>query len=476
MDSCLFVLLGATGDLARRKLIPALYRGLLARESTQRVVVLGAGRSDWNDDDLRDAFRTSLHEAGLADDAVEAWCDQCIAYQRVGDDGALDPVFERAAELERERGLPGHRVYYLAVPPSVFEASLREIGEHEQQHPRDGSTRVVIEKPFGHDLDSARALNRLVHTYFDERQVYRIDHYLGKETVQNLLVFRFANPVFEAVWNRHHVERVEITVAEELGVEGRAGYYDTTGALRDMVQNHLTQLLALTAMEPPPRFDADAVRLEKLKVLRAVAGIDPERVVLGRYAAAGGHEGYLDHEDVPSDSTTETFAALRLTVDNWRWQGVPFLLRTGKRMPEKLTEIAVYFRVPPVRLFGGPDRCAISRNVLRLRLQPDERFQLGFEVKRPGDGFDLSSQTLTFDYARAFGEPPAAYETLLVDIVEGDQTLFVHADETEAAWALYQPLLDAALPVHDYPSGSWGPKPAARLFFADRSAQTEAAA
>src|SRR5690606_15170585 len=360
MDTCLFVLLGATGDLARRKLIPALYRGFLARESTQRVVVLGAGRSDWNDDDLRDAFRTSLHEAGLADDAVEAWCDQCIAYQRVGDDGALDPVFERAAELERERGLPGHRVYYLAVPPSVFEASLREIGEHEQQPPRDGSTRVVIEKPFGHDLDSARALNRLVHTYFDERQVYRIDHYLGKETVQNLLVFRFANPVFEAVWNRHHVERVEITVAEELGVEGRAGYYDTTGALRDMVQNHLTQLLALTAMEPPPRFDADAVRLEKLKVLRAVAGIDPERVVLGRYAAAGGHEGYLDHEDVPSDSTTETFAALRLTVDNWRWQGVPFLLRTGKRMPEKLTEIAVYFRVPPVRLFGGPDRCAIS--------------------------------------------------------------------------------------------------------------------
>lgn len=475
MEPCLFVLVGATGDLARRKLIPALYRGLLSRESAEDVVVLGAARSDWSDDDLRDAFRESLKEDGLDAAAVDAWCDRCIAYQHVGDDGELDPVFGRAAELEEERGLPGNRVYYLAVPPSVFEKSIREIGEHEREHGRDGWTRIVIEKPFGHDLESAQALNRLVHEYFDEHQVYRIDHYLGKETVQNLLVFRFANPVFEAVWNREHVERVEITVAESLGVEGRAGYYDRSGALRDMVQNHLTQLLTLTAMEPPPRFDADAVRQEKLKVLLSTAPVEPDDVVLGRYTAGDDDEGYLEHDDVPAVSTTETFAALRVTVDNWRWQGVPFLLRTGKRMPEKLTEIAVYFRVPPVQFFGGPDHCSISRNVLRIRLQPDESVQLGFEVKQPGEGFDLSSQTLTFDYADVFGEPPGAYETLLVDVVEGDQTLFVHADETEAAWALYQPLLDADLPVLDYESGSWGPEAAARMFFADRRAQTTVA-
>ena len=406
---------------------------------------------------------------------MDAWCDRCIAYEPVGDDGALGPVFERAAELEEEHGLSGNRVYYLAVPPSVFEPSIREIGEHEEESERDGWTRIVIEKPFGHDLDSARELNRLVHAYFDEHQVYRIDHYLGKETVQNLLVFRFANPVFESVWNREHVERVEITVAESIGVEGRAGYYDGSGALRDMVQNHLTQLLTLTAMEPPPRFDADALRLEKLKVLLSTAPIGLDDVVLGRYTGGGGEEGYLDHDDVPEDSTTETFAALRLTVDNWRWQGVPFLLRTGKRLPEKLTEIAVYFRVPPVQFFGGPDRCSISRNVLRIRLQPDEAVQLCFEVKRPGEGFDLSSQTLTFDYDDTFGDPPGAYETLLVDVVEGDQTLFVHADETEAAWALYQPLLDADLPVLEYESGSWGPYDAAQMFFADRRAQTTVA-
>ena len=467
MDSCLFVLLGATGDLARRKLIPALYRGLLSLDGTRQVVVLGAGRSDWDDDAMREAFRDALRDDGLDDDAVNAWCDDCLAYQQVGDDGALDPVFERAAALEAERGLPGNRLYYLAVPPQVFEPSIREIGELEETRSGDGWTRIVIEKPFGHDLASAQALNALVHRYFDEAQVYRIDHYLGKETVQNLVVFRFANALFEPLWNRNHVDRVEITVAESVGVEGRAGYYDRSGALRDMVQNHLTQLLTLTAMEPPPTFDADAVRREKLKVLQSIPRVDPEHVVFGQYTAAGGEEGYREHDDVPRGSGTETFVALRLAIENWRWQGVPFLLRTGKRLPEKRTEIAIYFRSPPVQLFGGEGNCAIGRNVLRIRIQPDEAFQLGFEVKRPGDGFNLSSQVLTFDYERTMGALPAAYETLLVDVVMGDQTLFVHADEVEAAWALYDPLLDAGLPVQDYASGTWGPMPAAHLFVAD---------
>ncbi len=468
MDSCLFVLLGATGDLAKRKLIPALYRGLLENDAAHQVAVLGVGRSDWDDAQMREEFREALKEDGLSDDAVNAWCDDCLAYEQVGGDGELDPIFERAAALEKERGLTGNRIYYLAIPPSAFSKSIQEIGELDEDRTPKGWSRIVIEKPFGYDLASAKKLNALIHRYFDESQVYRIDHYLGKETVQNLLVFRFANALFESLWNRNHVDRVEITVAESVGTEGRAGYYDTSGALRDMVQNHLTQLLTLTAMEPPPTFDADSVRREKLKVLQSIGGIDPGNVVLGQYTAANGEEGYREHDDVPEDSDTETFVALRLYIENWRWQGVPFLLRTGKRLPARTTEIAVYFRCPPVQLFGGEGHCSISRNVLRMRLQPDEKVELGFEVKRPGDGFDLSSQVLTFDYEKTFGDPPEAYETLLVDVVMGDQTLFVHAAETEAAWALYEPLLDTKLPVQDYPSGTWGPTAAARMFVADR--------
>ncbi len=482
MDSCLFILLGATGDLATRKLIPSLYRGLAMNEPDATVAVLGVGRSKWDDAALRDAFREALKDDDVDSNKLEAWCEGCLRYQQVNDTGEMEPVFKRAAQMEKELGLLGNRIYYLAIPPSAFEKSIREIGEQANGNDGDGSsngketgwTRLVIEKPFGHDLASARALNALIHKYFDESEVYRIDHYLGKETVQNLLVFRFANSLFESLWNRAHIERVEITVAETIGVEGRAGYFDTSGTLRDMIQNHLTQLLTLLAMEPPARFDADSIRREKVKVLHSITPPDPEHVVLGQYSAANGEEGYRDHKGTPQDSTTETFAALRMHVENWRWQGVPFLLRTGKRLAGRLTAIDIYFRSPPVQLFGGPESCAISRNVLRIKLQPEEGFTLTFEVKKPGDGFDLSTQQFDFDYEKAFGPLPTAYETLLADVVAADQTLFVHADETEAAWALYESLLEADLPVHDYESGTWGPTEATNMFVTDYGGPTQA--
>jgi glucose-6-phosphate 1-dehydrogenase len=327
-----------------------------------------------------------------------------------------------------------------------------------------GWTRLVIEKPFGRDLASAHRLNETVHEYFKERQVYRIDHYLGKETVQNLLAFRFGNALFESVWNRDHIKSVQITVAEELGIEGRAGYYEKAGALRDMVQNHLTQLLTLTAMEAPAAFEANAIRFEKIKVLRSILPISDKHVVFGQYAAGKGEDaalaGYRQEPNVAPRSQTETFVALRLDIENWRWEGVPFYLRTGKRMARRVTEIAIHFRHPPVALFRKFNGSNPHTNALVITLQPDEGFELSFEVKAPGEGFNLQTQRMAFRYADMFGTLPDGYETLLMDVIEGDQTLFVHAEEAEASWALYSPLLEKKLPRHPYPAGSCGPKAA----------------
>ena len=471
MPPHLFVLFGATGDLAAVKLFPALYH--LSAGTDAPFVVLGVGRSDWDDGQLQQAATEALVEAGTEEADARAWAEKTLRYARTASYGDLDPVFERAAEIEADAGTDGNRVYYLALPPSAFPDAIRSLGAHEpERQATDGAGwgRLVIEKPFGHDAESARALNAVVHAHFDESAVYRIDHYLGKETVQNLLVFRFANALFESIWNREQVERVEITVSETNDAEGRAGYFDGVGTLRDMIQNHLTQLFTLAAMEPPARLDADGIRTEKIKVLRSTRTARPDETVLGQYGAGtvGGEEkqAYRDHEGVAEGSETETFAAVRLHVDNWRWTGVPFVLRTGKRMPARRTEIAVVFRTPPVRLFtrSGEPGMAPAPNRLLIRLQPDEGFHLSFEVKAPGDGFGVTTQELDFCYEDAFGRLPDAYETLLRDVAKGDPTLFVHADEAEQAWRLYEPLLDRSeITVHPYASGTWGPDAADRL-------------
>jgi glucose-6-phosphate 1-dehydrogenase len=497
-DPCTLVLFGGAGDLARRKLLPAIYQ--LAKEHLldPAFAVIGVSREPLSDaqfcDLMRDALATS-GEVRFAEDETWEWLRARLHWIRADAASAAGyaEIAERLRALEGARGgVPPNRLFYLAVPPSVFEPIVQGLAASGLA-PRDPDphavpwARVVVEKPFGRSLETARTLNELVLRLFAEPQVYRIDHYLGKETVQNVLVLRFANSIFEPLWNRQWISHVQITAAETVGVEGRGRYYEEAGVIRDMFQNHLLQLLTLTAMEPPARMTAEEVRSEKVKVLRSIRPLTPdaiaEHVVLGQYVAgtAGGKPapGYREEPHVDPASTTPTYAAMRLFVDNWRWKGVPFYLRSGKRMAARTSEIAVQFRAPPHLMFGREARRTMQPNVLVMRVQPNEGVSLNFEVKVPGAAVALTSEIevapvdMDFAYAEAFGETAApAYETLLLDAMIGEATLFTRSDEVEAAWALIDPLLRqveaGGSPRPDpYPAGSMGPAGADALLAGD---------
>ncbi|MCK6546731.1 glucose-6-phosphate dehydrogenase [Myxococcota bacterium] len=479
------VIFGASGDLAKRKLLPALY-SLATERLLPRVAIVGASRTPITDDEFRASIREGLdafaRKRPIDDElwstiAPELFHQQCD----YGDPASFRALGARLDTIEKERGLPGNRLYYLSTPPTAFTPIVKNLGAAGLVDPRERPwARVIIEKPFGTDLASARALNDAVRGVLEEKQIHRIDHYLGKETVQNLLVFRFANGIFEPLWNSKYVDHVQITGAETLGVERRGSYFDHAGILRDMVQNHLMQVLCLAAMEPPGTFDADGVRDEKLKVLRALRPIEPaelpDRVVRGQYSAGsvlGAHvPGYREEEGVPRDSRTETFVAMKLFVDNWRWAGVPFYLRSGKRMPKRVTEIAIHFKAAPHRLFRGHQMADVTSNVLAIRIQPDEGITLSIGSKVPGPSIEIAPVTMEFRYASSFGvEAPEAYERLLLDALNGDGTLFTRGDEVEASWRLITPIHEAwaasRVAPFTYPAGTWGPDAAAHLLTAD---------
>ncbi|MFN2433234.1 MAG: glucose-6-phosphate dehydrogenase [Gemmatimonadota bacterium] len=481
------VVFGATGDLTSRKLVPALYHLVSDGRLPAGLDLIGFARRPRSDvefeADLRAAVETSSGRA--IDPAVWAAFAGRIGYVR-GEfgDAAAYAELERRLDAIAERGGSGDRVFYLAAPPETFPEIVRQLEAAGLQRERRGWSHLVVEKPFGRDLSSARALNEQLSRAFAERQIYRIDHYLGKDTVQNVLVLRFANAVFEPLWSRQYIDHVQITVAESLGIGARAGYYDTSGVVRDMLQNHLLQLLSLIAMEAPTSFDSESVREEKAKLLRAVRRLTPDEVP--RFALRGQYgpgeldgeavPGYREEAGVPAGSTTPTYVAVRLLVDNWRWKGVPFYLRSGKRLPHKVSEIAIQFQRPPHLMFSDTRVLELTRNVLVLRIQPDEGVGLSFQVNVPGLEVGVGRATLDFSYAEAFpgADPHEAYETLLLDCFQQDRTLFTRWDEVEESWRVVTPLLEAwdgtpAPQFPNYPAGSWGPPSADDLIAGDRT-------
>lgn len=469
-EPCTMVIFGASGDLTSRKLVPALYNLARERRLPGGFSVVGFARRDWSDDHFRDLLREAVNansRSGPVDPELWASFAQGIQYHRGSFDeaDAYTSLAARLAAIDAERGTSGNRVFYLATPPEAYPTIVAQLGAHGLAH-SNGWTRIIIEKPFGHDLASAQALNTEVLSVFREDQVYRIDHYLGKETVQNILIFRFANGIFEPIWNRSHIDHVQITVAETIGVEDRGGYYDTSGALRDMIQNHLMQLLCLVAMEPPSLYDADAVRDEKVKVLRAVRPLSVNDTVRGQYGPGSANglpvRGYREEKGVSPTSQTETYVALKLFIDNWRWAGVPFYLRSGKRLPRRVSEIAIQFKAAPTMIFADTPLNDLDPNVLAIKIQPDEGISLKFSSKTPGQS-QIRPVTMDFRYGASFGvTSPEAYERLLLDCMLGDGTLFTRRDEVETSWALLTPILQAwaegpPQPFPNYEAGSWGP-------------------
>jgi glucose-6-phosphate 1-dehydrogenase len=483
-DPCVLVIFGATGDLTRRKLMPALYN--LARSGLlpEQFAVVAFARRVHETDAFRreltaamDRFGPKPLDASLWEKIVGPLTYLAGDY---GDPAAYQTLRELLERADAEHGTRGNYLYYLATPPEVFSeiaGRLNTAGLARGAQPFQGWRRIVVEKPFGRDLDSARVLNAELQTAFDEPQIFRIDHYLGKETVQNILVFRFANGIFEPIWNRRYIDHVQITAAESVGVEGRGGYYESAGALRDMIQNHLFQLLALVAMEPPISFDGDAIRDQKVRVLQAIKPMEHEEIirqsVRGQYgpgvSEGASVPGYREETGVRRDSATETYAALRLNVENWRWADVPFYLRAGKRLARRETQIVIQFRRAPVLLFRSAGAAGLEPNRLLLHIQPDERIEVQFQAKRPGAVVRVAAAGMNFCYAD-LGESvlSTGYETLLYDVMIGDATLFHRADMVEAAWRVATPVLDVwgALPPRDFPNyaaGSWGPAAAEKL-------------
>jgi len=482
------VVFGASGDLTRRKLLGSLARLYQRELLDERFYVLGCGRKAMTDEQFRHEARRALGQMDepLPDETVKRFCER-LSY--VSGDYAEADLYEnlkqRVCDLDRQKGVGGHVVYYLAVPPFLYPTIIERLGRMGPACPAGPQlrerTKLVIEKPFGRDLDSATELNRRTSQFFDESQIYRIDHYLGKETVQNLMMFRFANSLFEPVWNRNHIDHVQIAIAEKLGIEHRGSYYDSSGALRDMFQNHMLQMLSLVAMEPPISFEADRVRDETVKLLRSVRPIKATEVdrfvVRGQYGPGTVDRqaacGYREEDGVGPASRTETYVAAKFLVDNWRWRDVPFYMRTGKRMARKNTEIAITFRKVPHSMFNSVGLDNLPANVLVFRIQPEEGMSLAFEAKRPGSKVCMSTLKMSFDYRDIFGVAmPESYERLLLDCLVGDQTLFTRFDAVEQSWRLVMPILEAwsqdtRMPW-EYPAGASGFAAADRLIAADQ--------
>jgi glucose-6-phosphate 1-dehydrogenase len=480
------VIFGAAGDLTKRKLIPALYNLAKSNLLSKGFAVVGVTRAQMSTEDFRQKMNQDIQE--FATDQVEPglwdWFAQRLYYVPgdFGDPGVYRALRSQLEKVDKEHGTRGNYFYYLATSPDYFSEIVRQLGEVGLAHEENGRwRRVIIEKPFGRDLESARALNREIGQVLAESQIFRIDHYLGKETVQNILVLRFANGIFEPIWNRRYIDHVQITVAETVGVEQRGGYYEEAGTLRDMVPNHIFQLISLTAMEPPISFEANAVRDEQAKILRAIQPLTPEevlaRTVRGQYGegTVGGQRvpAYRSEPKVDPDSRTETFVAMKLSIDNWRWADVPFFLRTGKRLPKRLTEIAIQFKRAPFVLFRKTPVEHLTANRLVLHIQPDEGISLSFGAKVPGPLVRLGTVNMAFQYKDYFGtKPSTGYERLLYDCMTGDATLFQRADMVEAGWSVVAPILDVwkALPPRsfpNYPAGTWGPREADELMERD---------
>ncbi|MDE4016075.1 glucose-6-phosphate dehydrogenase [Glaesserella parasuis] len=472
-DNNCIVIFGASGDLTYRKLIPALYNLYKIGRLSEHFSVLGVARSPLTDETFRQKMHDTLVKLENASgDVLEKFCEH-LYYQSVNTSDAVDyaKLLPRLDELHDKYGTGGNTLYYLSTPPSLYGVIPECLSAHGLTTEEFGWKRIIVEKPFGYDIETAKALDIQIHKYFEEHQIYRIDHYLGKETVQNLLVLRFSNGLFEPLWNRNFIDYVEITGAESIGVEDRGGYYDGSGAMRDMFQNHLLQVLAMVAMEPPAIINADSMRDEVAKVLHCLHPLSNDDIknnlVLGQYTAStiNGEEvkGYLQEKGVPEDSNTETYMAVRCQIDNWRWAGVPFYVRTGKRLPARVTEVVIHFKITPHPVFSqnAPD------NKLIIRIQPDEGISMRFGWKKPGAGFEAKEVSMDFRYADlASPSLLTAYERLLLDAMKGDATLFARTDAVHACWKFVQPILDYKAErgrIYEYEAGTWGPSEADKL-------------